>query len=192
MQQGTAEPAANGGTRVIHVEGLAGHAGEALGVSSWRDVTQEDVTAFAVLTGDGQWIHVDPERAAGGPFGTTVAHGFFTLARFTGMLREILLVDGVETILNYGMNRVRFPAPVLVGSRIRLSLVLNSVEAVAGGVAVAYGATFEIEGQAKPGCVAEVLFRYYPARQAPIGRGKRAAGCAGGGSGGSMTTGGGA
>jgi acyl dehydratase len=176
MRHRTAEPEASGGAKVIHVDDLAAHAGQAIGTSAWREVTQEDVTQFAVLTGDEQWIHVDPERAAGGPFGTTVSHGFLTLAWFTGMLWEIVLVEGIETILNYGVNRVRFPAPVPVGSRVRLNLTLNSVEDVTGGVAVAYGASFEIEGQAKPGCVAEVLFRYYPAQRSAIGSGSEPAG----------------
>jgi acyl dehydratase len=154
------EPAAS--PRTVDLGDLGRHVGQQLGFSSWHDITQEDVDQFSVVTGDGQWIHLDPERAAAGPFGATVAHGFFTLARFTGLLREILLLDGATTTLNYGVNRVRFPAPARVGGRIRMRLVINDVEQVSGGVQVLYGATFEIEGQDKPACVAEVVFRYYP------------------------------
>jgi demethylmenaquinone methyltransferase/2-methoxy-6-polyprenyl-1,4-benzoquinol methylase len=145
----------------VDLADLPGLAGRHLGYSSWHDIVQEDVTGFAVLTDDEQWIHVDPERAAAGPFGATVAHGFHTLARFTALLGEILVVDGVETTLNYGVNRVRFPAPARVGGRLRMGLEVNAVEQAGDGVQVLYGATFEVEGQAKPVCVAEVIFRYY-------------------------------
>jgi acyl dehydratase len=149
--------------RTVDVGDLDGLVGQQFGYSSWHEITQEDVSEFAALTGDGQWIHLDPERAAAGPYGATVAHGFFTLARFTGLLRELLEVEGVRTTLNYGLNRVRFPAPARVGSRIRMGLTIIEVERVAGaGVQVVYGASFEIDGQAKPTCVAEVVFRYYP------------------------------
>lgn len=148
--------------RRVDVGDLHRHVGQHLGFSPWHDILQQDVTRYAVLTGDEQWIHVDPERAAAGLFGATVAHGFFTLARFTGLLREILLVEGVETTLNYGVNRVRFPAPARVGGRLRMGLTINHVEQIGDSVQVAYGATFEVEGQDKPVCVAEVVFRYYP------------------------------
>jgi acyl dehydratase len=148
--------------RRVDVGDLHRYAGQHLGFSPWHEILQEDVTRYAVLTGDEQWIHVDPERAATGLFGATVAHGFFTLGRFTGLLREILLVDGVETTLNYGVNRVRFPAPARVGDRLRMGLSINDVEQIGDSVQVAYGATFQAEGQDKPVCVAEVVFRYYP------------------------------
>ena len=147
--------------RHVDLEDLPGLAGQHVGYSAWHDITQEDVSGYAALTGDEQWIHVDPVRAAAGPFGATVAHGFHTLARFTALLAEILVVDGVSTTLNYGVNRVRFPAPARVGSRLRLGLEVNAVEQLGDSVQVLYGATFEIEGQAKPACVAEVIFRYY-------------------------------
>jgi acyl dehydratase/ubiquinone/menaquinone biosynthesis C-methylase UbiE len=140
---------------------LPGLAGRHLGYSSWHDLTQEDVSRFAALTDDEQWIHVEPELAAAGPFGATVAHGFFTLARFTALLGEILVVDGVGTTLNYGLNRVRFPAPARVGARLRMGLEVLGVEQAGDGVQVVYGATFEVEDQVKPVCVAEVIFRYH-------------------------------
>jgi acyl dehydratase/ubiquinone/menaquinone biosynthesis C-methylase UbiE len=145
----------------LHLADLAALAGRHHGYSSWHDITQEDVSRFAALTDDEQWIHVDPERAAAGPFGATVAHGFHTLARFTALLGEILVVDGVDTTLNYGLNRVRFPAPARVGGRLRMGLEVNAVEQAGDGIQVLYGATFEVEGQTKPVCVAEVIFRYY-------------------------------
>jgi acyl dehydratase/ubiquinone/menaquinone biosynthesis C-methylase UbiE len=151
----------NTGRVTVHLTELPGLAGQHLGYSSWHDVTQEDVSRFAALTDDEQWIHVDPERAREGPFGATVAHGFHTLARFTALLGEILTVDGVATTLNYGVNRVRFPAPARVGGRLRMGLEVKSVEQAGDAIQVLYGATFEIEGQVKPACVAEVIFRYY-------------------------------
>jgi acyl dehydratase/ubiquinone/menaquinone biosynthesis C-methylase UbiE len=154
-------PRNTGGVRHVHLTDLAGLAGQHLGFSSWHDITQDDVSQFAALTDDEQWIHVDPERAADGPFGATVAHGFHTLARFTSLLSEILSIDGVGTTLNYGLNRVRFPAPARVGSRLRMGLEVTSVEQAGDGIQVIYGATFEVEGQTKPVCVAEVIFRYY-------------------------------
>ena len=155
-----AEPAA-AGPRHVDLADLPGLAGLQLGHSTWHDITQEDVSRFAVLTDDVQWIHVDPERAAAGPFGATVAHGFHTLARFTALLAEVLVVHGVRTTLNYGLNRVRFPAPARVGGRLRMGLEVLEVEHAGNGVQVVYAATFEVEDQAKPVCVAEVIFRYY-------------------------------
>jgi acyl dehydratase len=145
----------------VDLADLPSLAGRHLGYSSWHDIVQGDVTGFAVLTDDQQWIHVDPERAAAGPFGATVAHGFHTLARFTALLGEILVVEGVATTLNYGVNRVRFPAPARVGRRLRMGLEVLGVEQAGDSIQVRYGATFEVEGQAKPVCVAEVIFRYY-------------------------------
>ena len=109
----------------IVLKGLAGlqeRVGQEVGVSSWRTVKQEDINTFAVLTGDSQWIHVDPERAATGPFGATVQHGFLTLGMATGLLWEVCTVDGFGVVLNYGLNKVRFPAPLKVGSRIRMKV----------------------------------------------------------------------
>lgn len=146
---------------VIDVTDLPSRAGEILGHSSWRTITQDEVTAFAVLTGDEQWIHVDPERAASGPFGATVAHGYFTLSLSTIFLYEVVTVTGAGLILNYGSDRVRFPAPVRVGSRIRALIELAAVKPLAGGVQTTYRLTFEVEGHKKPGCVADIVFHYY-------------------------------
>jgi acyl dehydratase len=157
---------------VIHgVRGLRDRLGTELGVSDWIPVRQEDVTAFAKLTGDEQWIHVDPQRAKGGPFGTTVAHGFLTLSRSTGLLFSLFTVDDVDMILNYGLNRVRFPAPVRVGSRIRMRVTLAEASAVPGGIQVVYRLEYEVEGEPKPPCIADLVFRYYAsaAEQEPDG-----------------------
>lgn len=143
------------------IDGLRERAGTDLGVSDWLTVDQETVSAFGALTGDEQWIHVDPERAAQGPFGRTVAHGFFTLAASTGLLWQVCTVDGAAVVVNYGLDRVRFPAPVPVGSRIRLHVRLDEVTDIQGGAQALYHLEYEAEGQPKPPCVAQLLFRYY-------------------------------
>ncbi|HEX2701592.1 MAG TPA: MaoC family dehydratase [Acidimicrobiales bacterium] len=146
---------------VIDLADLPSHAGEALGHSSWRRIAQDEVTAFARLTGDEQWIHVDPQRAAAGPFGATVAHGYFTLSLATVLLDEVLTIDGAGLVLNYGSDRVRYPAPVRVGSRVRALIELAAVKPLPGGSQVTYRLTYEVEGQPKPGCVAEIVYHYY-------------------------------
>jgi acyl dehydratase len=147
---------------VIHgVAGLQERAGSSLGTSRWVTMDQEMVTTFADLTGDRQWIHVDPERAKRGPFGATVAHGFLTLGMSTGLLWDIFTVEDVGMILNYGLNRVRFPAPLPVGSRIRMHASLAEVREIADGIQVVYHLEYEIEGKEKPPCVADLVFRYY-------------------------------
>lgn len=135
--------------------------GRDLGSSRWLEVTQEQISTFAKLTGDEQWIHVDEQRAKDGPFGTTIAHGFFVLSCSTGLLYELLEVRGGTQILNYGLNRVRFTAPTPASSRIRMGLKVTDVTEVSGGYQVTFGLTFERDGQEKPVCVAELLFRYY-------------------------------
>ncbi len=146
---------------VIHgVTGLRERAGSSLGVSRWVTVDQDSVTKFAELTGDRQWIHVDPDRARQGPFGATVAHGFFTLSLSTDLLEDIFSVEDVNMILNYGLNRVRFPAPLPVGSRICMHASLAEALEIQGGIQVVYHLEYEIEGQAKPCCVADLVFRY--------------------------------
>ena len=149
-------------TIVLHgLEGLKQRAGESIGVSDWRTVRQEDINTFAKLTGDEQWIHVDPERAASGPFGTTVQHGFLTLGLATGLLWSVFTVDGFSVILNYGLNKVRFPAPLRVGSRIRMHVEIAEVKELEGGAEAVYRLTYEVEGEPKPCCVADLVFRYY-------------------------------
>ncbi|MFD9430192.1 MaoC family dehydratase [Streptomyces sp. NPDC060002] len=136
-------------------------AGSDLGTSEWIEVTQERIDTFADATGDHQWIHVDPERAAAGPFGAPIAHGYLTLSLFIPLFTELLDVQGVTTKVNYGLNKVRFPSPVKVGSRIRLTGKLTEVEEVPGGVQIAVDGAIEIEGGAKPAAVLQSLSRFY-------------------------------
>ncbi len=136
-------------------------AGRHLGYSEWHEITQDQVNLFADATDDHQWIHVDPERAKDGPFGGTIAHGYLTLSLAPGLLGEVLTVEGMSMGVNYGCNKVRFPAPVPVGAKLRLGAEVASVEDVTGGVQVALDLTFETEGGAKPSCVAQVVYRYF-------------------------------
>ncbi len=149
----------------VGVDQLAGYCGKTLGRSAWYTITQEQVDRFADATGDHQWIHVDPDRAKGGPFGQTIAHGYLTLSMAPVLLFEVLVVDGAGLVVNYGANRVRFPAPVLVGSRLRATVDLLEVTEVASGVQAVFRMTFEAGGTAKPVCVAEIVYRYYRADQ---------------------------
>lgn len=135
--------------------------GTDLGKSSWIEITQDDVDTFADATRDHQWIHVDPERAAGGPFGSTIAHGYLTLALVIPLWSELLQVENVGMSVNYGLNRLRLPAPVPVGSRIRLHGKIASTGEVAGGVQVVADLTMEVEGSEKPALVAEAVYRFY-------------------------------
>jgi acyl dehydratase len=135
--------------------------GTSLGTSDWQTVQQANIDAFARLTGDEQWIHVDPERAKSGPFGATVQHGFLTLGVSTGLLWSVCTVEGFAVILNYGLNTVRFPAPLKVGSRFRMKVDLADLTELDGGVEVVYHLTYEVDGESKPGCVADLVFRYY-------------------------------
>ena len=132
-----------------------------LGPSEWTEVTQERVNLFAEATGDRQWIHVDPERAAKGPFGGTIAHGYLTLSMLPESAFALMPVEDASSAINYGLNKVRFPAPVPVGSRVRTSYRIVDVSEVEGGVQVTSSATVELEGSGKPVCVAETLARYY-------------------------------
>ncbi|MEU6350994.1 MaoC family dehydratase [Streptomyces sp. NPDC047072] len=136
-------------------------AGSDLGASEWIEVTQERIDTFADATGDHQWIHVDPEKAAAGPFGAPIAHGYLTLSLFIPLFTELLDVQGVTTKVNYGLNKVRFPSPVKVGSRIRLVAKLTEVEDVPGGVQITVDGAIEIEGGAKPAAVLQSLSRFY-------------------------------
>jgi acyl dehydratase len=130
------------------------------GTSSWFEIAQERIDAFAAATEDWQSIHVDPELAAQGPFGTTVAHGFLTLSLLVPLWSEVVSVEGYRVVVNYGLNRVRFPAPVPSGSRVRAAFRIAAVEEVAGGDQVTVEATVEREGGDKPVCVAEMIMRY--------------------------------
>jgi acyl dehydratase len=132
-----------------------------LGPSRWFDVPQERIDAFAAVTEDRQWIHVDPERAAESPFGTTVAHGLLTLGLVIPITYELMPVEDARLALNYGLNRVRFPAPVPAGSRVRGRLRVEEVSEVDGGVQVVAAAIVEREGAEKPVVAAELVFRLY-------------------------------
>lgn len=149
------------GVTVNGLDELKKLAGSDLGTGEWIEVTQERIDTFADATGDHQWIHVDPERAAAGPFGAPIAHGYLTLSLFIPLFTELLDVQGVTTKVNYGLNKVRFPAPVKVGSRIRLAARLAEVEDVPGGVQIAVDGTIEIEGATKPAAVLQSLSRFY-------------------------------
>jgi acyl dehydratase len=139
------------------IDELKAHAGEDVGVSGWHEVTQTEIDAFADVTGDHQWIHVDPERARETPFGGTIAHGYYTLSLAPRFLEELLHVGGVALMVNYGLNRLRFPAALPVGDRVRMHLRLGSVDDMPGGVMLTSELTFEREGGEKPVCVAESL-----------------------------------
>ena len=144
------------------VENLQGRIGEEIGVSDWWEITQERVDAFAEATGDHQFIHVNPELAAQTPFGGTIAHGFLTLSLTVAMAAGIDMGFGLPLMgVNYGLDKVRFPAPVPVGSRIRVRVVLDEVSEVPGGIHVKQTYTVEIEDEEKPGMVAERLTRLY-------------------------------
>lgn len=137
-------------------------AGTDLGASDWFEVTQDRVNLFADATEDHQWIHTDPERAAEGPFGGAIAHGYLTLSLLIPLFNELLEVRGVRMSVNYGLEKVRFPSPVRVGGKIRLLGTVDSVQDVAGdGVQMALSFTIEIEGGTKPACVAKALYRHY-------------------------------
>jgi acyl dehydratase len=136
---------------------LAACVGEHLGYSGWHPVTQDQITMFADATGDDQWIHVDAARAASGPFGRTVAHGYLTLSLIPVLSREIYRMDGLKMGINYGSDKVRFPSPVLVDSRIRAGAQLLTFVPTDTGARVMVRFTIEIEGSDKPACVAEVL-----------------------------------
>ncbi|RLL66090.1 MaoC family dehydratase [Streptomyces sp. Z26] len=135
--------------------------GEQLGSSEWMEIDQKRIDLFAEATGDHQWIHVDPERAAAGPFGTTIAHGYLTLALLPALVPQVLRVDGIRMGINYGVNKVRFPATVPVGSRLRGHVELVDISDVPDGVQVTAKVTVEREGGAKPVCVAESVSRYF-------------------------------
>jgi acyl dehydratase len=135
--------------------------GSHLGYSDWLEITQARVDQFAEATGDFQWIHVDPERAQDGPFGTTIAHGYLTLSLASYLLPQIVRYEGFAMAVNYGLDKVRFPAPVRVGARIRAGAQLTEVTEVGTGVQVKTLVTIEVEGGDKPACVIESLARWF-------------------------------
>jgi acyl dehydratase len=135
--------------------------GEQLGWTDWLEIDQKRIDQFAEATGDHQWIHVDPERAAGGPFGTTIAHGYLTLSLIPALTPQLFRVDGVKMGVNYGVNKVRFPAPVPVGSRLRGTAVIAELTEAGGGVQLVTRVTIEREGGEQPVCVAETVARFY-------------------------------
>ena len=147
--------------RYAHLQDLAALAGQELGHSDWVAIAQDRVNQFAQATGDHQWIHVDPVRAAAGPFGAPIAHGFLTLSLLPMLFEGAFAIDDVRMGVNYGLNRVRFVSPVKVGSRVRGRFKLLSYESLDGGAQLTVEATIELEGSAKPACVAETVSRRY-------------------------------
>lgn len=146
---------------ITGIDELRARVGEELGVSDWHDVTQDAIDAFAGVTGDDGWIHVDPDRATRTPFGGTIAHGYYTLSLHPMFAKQLLRLEGFAFAVNYGLDRVRFPAPLPVGNRVRMRLALVAVDDVLGGAQIKLRLTFESEGALKPVCVAESLTRVY-------------------------------
>ncbi|MFE9748382.1 MaoC family dehydratase [Saccharothrix saharensis] len=145
------------------LEELAAAKGEHLGHGEWHEITQAEINLFADATGDHQWIHVDLEKAAAGPFGAPVAHGYLTLSLIPLLVRDIYTVQGLAMGVNYGLNKVRFPSPVVVGSRVRAGAELAEITDVAQGKQAVVKVTVEIEGNPKPACVAETVVLLVPA-----------------------------
>jgi len=148
-------------TRVFdNLDAFKAAAGEELGTSDWVTVTQEKIDAFADVTGDHQWIHVDPERSATGPFGTTLAHGYLTLSLLPSFVEQIFRVDNIAFGMNYGANKIRFPAPVPVDSRLRATATLTGTHDIEIGSQILITFVVEREGSEKPVCIAEVVYVY--------------------------------
>ena len=142
------------------IDGLTGLVGSELGVSDWLEISQARVNLFADATDDHQWIHVDPARAAAGPFGGPIAHGYLTLSLLVPLFGQVLTVTDAGMGVNYGLNKARFPAPVPVGSKIRLRATLAAADPVPGGVQVSVDCLVEIEGGSKPACAAQAVYRF--------------------------------
>lgn len=147
--------------RFSSIDELKTAVGDHLGYSEWWVITQDRVDAFADATDDHQFIHVDPARAAETPFGGTIAHGYLTLSMAVALVGQILEIDGVRMGVNYGVNKVRFPAPVPVGSRLRAGATIAAAGDVPGGIQLVLDVVFEVEGGTKPVCVAQTVSRYY-------------------------------
>ena len=143
------------------IDDLKTKVGEELGVSDWYEVTQERIDAFADATGDHQWIHVDVERAKAGPFGAPIAHGYYTLSLAPKLTEEVMKMDGFAFAVNYGLNKVRFPSPVPVDSKVRMRAKLADLDEIPGGAQLLMELTFEREGGEKPVCVAQTVARVY-------------------------------
>ena len=156
-------PTPSGGTTTVvnGVEGLRALAGKNLGATGWHEITQGRVNTFADATDDHQWIHVDVERAADGPFGAPIAHGYLTLSLLVPMLAQVLTVGDAVMGVNYGLNKLRFPSPVPVGSKVRATATLREVTEIAGGLQYVLAVTVEREGGEKPVAVAEPVYRVY-------------------------------
>jgi acyl dehydratase len=146
---------------ITGTQDLQERVGQELGVSDWQTIAQADIDRFAEATGDFQFIHVDPERAAQTPFGTTIAHGLLTLSLGPKLSYEIYALEGFAFAVNYGYGKVRFPAPVPVDSKLRMRATLTAVDEVSGGLQLTITQTFEVDGGEKPVCVAESLVRVY-------------------------------
>src|SRR5438552_14112433 len=154
-----------GKTLIDGVAGLKSLVGKEIGVSDWRQMTYEAIRKFADATGDHQWIHVDRERIAReSPFGAPIAHGYFTVSLIAGLFFELVEPRNFAMVINYGLNKVRFPAPLKEGQRYRLSVKLTDAKQSANAVEALLAATMEIEGESKPACVAELVYRFYGAR----------------------------
>ena len=147
--------------RVVTFDELPGLVGTDLGVTEYVEITQQQVNTFADAANDHQWIHTDPERAAAGPFGAPIAHGFLTLALVVPFWTELFDVEGVSSKVNYGLDRVRFTNAVKVGARVRMRSVIESIDEVKGGVQIKTANTIEIEGEERPALVAEFIARFY-------------------------------
>ena len=143
------------------VDEIRAHVGSELGVSDWHEVTQDSINEFAKATGDDYWIHLDVERAKQGPFGGTIAHGYYTLSLAPMFTYRMFTFEGFSFGVNYGLNRVRFPAPLPVGDRVRMRMTLNKVDEIEGGAQITMLLTFERDGGEKPVCIAESLSRVY-------------------------------
>jgi acyl dehydratase len=139
---------------------LLGLVGQSLGTTEWIEVTQQQVDLFADATGDRQWIHIDAERAAKGPFKGTIAHGYLTLSLTPAVIAQVLEIRELTAALNYGVNKVRFPAPVRVGSQVRAAVTVASAQQKTSGVESVFKLTYEIDGEARPACVADVIVLY--------------------------------
>lgn len=149
------------GSLTTPIDGLPGLVGRRFGPSSWYTISQEDVSTFADLSGDHNPVHIDPVFAAGTPFGTTIAHGYLTLSLIVPLVAEVFEVTGVGVGINYGIDRLRFPAPVPTGSRVRAVGEILAADEVPGGYQITQRVTVEIEDAAKPACVVDMLLRYY-------------------------------